>query len=229
MARDVEPHKFDPFARAVPGQSWAEEPGLHPYERPPMSVDPEEVIAVLQPALKEEQTSQELSDLLDIGISCETVSEALMQKTFTEGMCTPDVAELVKPAVFMVVAQIGYDNNISDMVLFNDEGKQDQGFSDEEKVDMMEKMNPKKYAKLMETVERIDMERDEVMGESPEFQSDLVPDEGMSEQAPLSDASAVQGQGSFIDMEIPQNQEDEFEDFDEVEETEYEDLEEEME
>ena len=61
-----------------------------------------------------------------------------MMKCFTEGVCTPDVAEIVKPFIFMSVLEIGAEQDIDDIVMFND--KEDSSeLTPEIKLQMMKK------------------------------------------------------------------------------------------
>ena len=48
-------------------------------------------------SISTEKHIQNISKLLDAGISAETISSAMVLKMFTEGMFTPDVAEIIKP------------------------------------------------------------------------------------------------------------------------------------
>tara|TARA_R110002012_G_scaffold299578_1_gene498758 strand:+ start:58 stop:699 length:642 start_codon:yes stop_codon:yes gene_type:complete len=140
---------MDPFARAIPGQSFTDDPGSRPYEKPPMTSSPEQALTILEQSLKDEEFSGEIADILDVGVSCEAISEALVQKCFTEGMFSPDVAELIKPGVFMIVAQIGSDSNIDDIVLFN-QNPESKRLSEESKVGLMAKLAPSKLRKIEE-------------------------------------------------------------------------------
>ena len=150
MSLRQEPQEnFDPFARAIPGQSFTDIQGSRPYEKPPMSSKPEDVLESLEQSLKEEDTAKGIADLLDVGISCEAISDTLVKKCFAEGMCSPDVAELVKPGIFVIIAQIGEDEGISDIVLFN-KREDNKRISTERKLDLMEKLSPAKFRNITE-------------------------------------------------------------------------------
>ena len=117
---------YDPFAAPIPGQSFTQEPGLRPYERPALTANPEQLADALEQAITDEEAKPKILDLLDVGVSAETVAEALMSKCFAEGACTPDVAELAKPYIFMAVVEMGLENNIEDIQLFNDPEEDDE-------------------------------------------------------------------------------------------------------
>tara|TARA_R100000995_G_C3439310_1_gene102477 strand:- start:32 stop:658 length:627 start_codon:yes stop_codon:yes gene_type:complete len=186
--------EFDPFARAIPGQSLTNTPKSNPYERPPMTANPEEVLDVLEESLLNLSTREEIGDLLEVGISCESISECLVQKCFTEGMCSADVSELVKPGVFMMVAQIGNDEGIEDIILFNGREK-DTKLSSEEKLELMEKLSPEKFSRLEQNQkqEEIDIERF-MVDEDDEDEDEFEIDENFEEENTA---------GSFLDMDEP--------------------------
>jgi len=201
---------IDPFARAMPGQSLTDTPGLRPYEKPPTSADPEQVIDALESSLKEEDSAEEIAELLDIGISVETVCIALMQKCFTEGMCSPDVAELVKPALFMIIVQIGSDKDIMDMVLFN-EKFQKEGLSDEKKLRVIQQLHPKKYQKIMDSVRAIEFEEEQFQEHIAKQNLELDAEElnSLSEEMGIGTGEAIESPmeesespGSFLNMEV---------------------------
>ena len=151
---------FDPFAKAIPGQSFTDTPGLRPYERPPLETDPKRLYDVLDRQINEESTSQKIADCLEIGISAETISEALMQKCFTEGICNPDLGEIVKPFIFMSILEIGADNNIRDMALFND-NEEEKPMSEEQKLLLMRKLDSERFNDIVKTSQNIAFMRNE--------------------------------------------------------------------
>ena len=187
MAIRQQPLEYDPFAAPIPGQSFAEAPGLSPYERPAISADPEQVVAVLEESLEDEETEQQIVDMLEIGVSAETITEALLNKCFAEGVCTPDVSELVKPFIFMKIVQIGIDNGIDDMELLNDpEADDEKGMSTEQKLSLMSRTNPGKY----NDIQQMNLQEDE---EEPLTEEEMY--------AMDSDNDMPSETGSFLDME----------------------------
>ena len=198
MTIKQETQRYDPFARAVPGQSFTDEPGLRPYERPPLETDPEKLYKVLDEQLSEESTSDKIADMLEIGVSVETVSEILVQKCFTEGVCSPDVAEIIKPFIFMTVAEIGSEHSVRDMELFN-ENEEDERMDSEQKLLMMKNLNSEKFNDMLSRSESvasqeeefaqlqeeqlesdIDEEYMEMYSDEDEMQEDLLPTSQLS-------------------------------------------------
>ena len=196
MAIVQELPKSDPLARAMPGQSFTETPGLRPYEKPAMSSNPEEIIDTLEESLKQEDTQQKIVDMLEVNVSAETISDALMMKCFTEGMCTPDVAELVKPAIFMIVVQIGTDNNVEDIMLFNS-NEEEVGMDESQKLALMRQTSPEKFQALLRETQSPDIEEIDEEELDNILENDFLNEMSMEDE-PMEDMGI---EGSFLDMD----------------------------
>ena len=165
---------------AIPGQSFTDTPGSKPYERPPAFAEPEKAFALMVKQLQSPVVQKDILGLLDAGISAETISSALVMQAFTEGMVTPDVAEIIKEPLMRIILRIGLDNGIQDINVVNDMPK--GGMSAEDSLSLMRKVNPNKYNKMIENFElnkgedllaqesmMNDSESQEVMGEQEGF------------------------------------------------------------
>ena len=185
LKQNLQP-ETDPFARAIPGQSLTDYPGMRPYETPPTISSPEEYLEVMESSLKTEDTSTQIADLLEVGISCETICEGITMKSFTEGMISPDVAELAKPGIFFMVAQIGDDHDIDEMVLFNETKDDSNRMNDTQKLALMQNIAPQKFRSLEENARQEQIELEELQNQSDMGQMET------EEEIP-----------SFMDMETP--------------------------
>ena len=136
---------------AIPGQSFTDTPGSKPYERPPAFAEPERAFSLMVKQLQSPMVQKDISGLLDAGISAETVSSSLVMQAFTEGMITPDVAEIIKEPLMRIILRIGLDNGIQDMNVVND--MPEGGMSTEDSVSLMSKVNPDKYNKKVAAFE----------------------------------------------------------------------------
>lgn len=211
MAIRQETQAFDPFAKAIPGQSFTDEPGLRPYERPPLETDPEKLYKTLDEQLNEESTATKIADILDVGVSAETLSETLMMKCFAEGVCSPDVAEIVKPFIFMSVVEIGTEHSVTKMVLFN-ENMEESSMDPESKLELMKKLDSERFDDTMQTIEDMSRDEDEMVGLLQE-DLDMQDDENIGEDMPMQN---LEDTGSFLNM--PLNNEVAVEDNEETEE-----------
>ena len=211
MAIRQETQAFDPFAKAIPGQSFTDEPGLRPYERPPLETDPEKLYKTLDEQLNEESTANKIADILDVGVSAETLSETLMMKCFAEGVCSPDVAEIVKPFIFMSVVEIAIEHSVTKMALFN-ENMEESSMDPESKLELMKKLDSERFDDTMQTIENMSRDEDEMVGLLQE-DLDMQDDENIGEDMPMQN---LEDTGSFLNM--PLNNEVAVEDNEETEE-----------
>ena len=133
---------------AIPGQSFTDQPGNNPYEKPAAIVNPEQALAGLVSNLKEPTVSSDIVGLLDAGLSAETIASAMVMKAFTEGFFTPDVAEIIKEPLMRFILRIGLDAGVEDMNVVNEFPQ--EGISEDDKLSMMESLNPEKHARIMD-------------------------------------------------------------------------------
>lgn len=198
MAIQQTTQTLDPFAKAIPGQSFTDTPGLRPYERPPLETDPEKLYKILDEQLNEESTAVKIADILDVGISAETLSETLMMKCFAEGVCSPDVAEIIKPFIFMSVVEIGTDNSVDKLVLFN-ENEEEDTMSPEAKLNLMEKLDSERFNDIVDSFKDMDEESEEMAGvlEGELSMQDEEYEEGEEEEMPMQEQES---EGSFLNM-----------------------------
>jgi hypothetical protein len=144
--------------KPVPGESLVEEPGKRPYERPPQITEVDKALQyLLSSTLDDDEIREELFDVLDMGISVETVVSAMLMQNFSEGIFTPDVAELVKVPMIQLLTQAASDSGIEDLNITN--------------VELMRTLNPHKFDKLREEGmamnEEMPMEEEELEMEAP--------------------------------------------------------------
>jgi hypothetical protein len=147
MAARTEDLDTDPFARAVPGQSFTDAPGKNAYEKPPMTASPEEALNVIQQSLEEPTAYKTIINLLDAGISSETIASSLVLKMFSEGVFSPDVAEIIKPPLVAHITDLGVEAGIQDINVVNEIPK--DGMSSSESLEMMQQVSPEKYNRQM--------------------------------------------------------------------------------
>ena len=111
----------DPFrSDPIPGQSLTAEPGKHPYEKPPMYANTMEAFKAIKSSLyRSKESAEELAEIVDSGISCETLASSIVISSFMKGMFNPDVAELIKPFIALEIYKIAEKVGVTNIVLFN--------------------------------------------------------------------------------------------------------------
>ena len=111
----------DPFrSTPIPGQSLTAEPGKLPYEKSPMYANTMEAFQSIKSSLyKDRESAEELAEIIDSGISCETLASSVVLSGFTKGMFNPDVAELIKPFIALEMYKIAERVGVTNITLFN--------------------------------------------------------------------------------------------------------------
>ena len=154
--------------KPIPGSSLTEEPGKRPYERPPQIVGVDQALSYcLDGLLGNQDVREELFNVLDAGLSVETVVSGFVLNAFTEGVFTPDVAELIKTPLIQFIAQAAGREGIEDLNVLNEDiPKSSIG---EDKFSIMRALNPKKFDRITNE------ENNELEEEAPEMEMDDMP------------------------------------------------------
>ena len=108
--------------------------------------------------------------MLNIGISAETIASSLVLKMFSEGVFSPDVAEIIKPPLIAVITDIGAETHVEDINVVNQ--VPEDGMSGSDSLELMQQTNPEKFQKIMgeqvrtdkmgELADRIDFPEEEI-------------------------------------------------------------------
>tara|TARA_R100001163_G_C5065258_1_gene203153 strand:- start:2792 stop:3346 length:555 start_codon:yes stop_codon:yes gene_type:complete len=135
--------------KPIPGSSLTEEPGKRPYERPPQITEPDKALRYcLDGMLGDTAVRDELFDLLDVGISVETVASAFTLQAFSEGVFDPNVAELVKRPLMQFITQEASRAGIEDLNVINEDVP--KMINDSDKIQMMSAFSPRKHERFIE-------------------------------------------------------------------------------
>ena len=119
MATDANRYNIDPHLRAIPGQSLTDPPGRAPYENPALTSSVEDALEGILEGMHNPIRQEGLVQILSAGMSAETVASSIVMRAFSDGVFTPDVAELIKPALIIALVGIAYDNDITDVRVLN--------------------------------------------------------------------------------------------------------------
>ena len=87
------------FDAPIPGQSLTVEPKNSPWENPPMMSDPLDVFKVYMEQLSEEETLDDVMDMLDIGVPISVVSDTMLGMGVMEGIHSIDVSIIIAPGL----------------------------------------------------------------------------------------------------------------------------------
>lgn len=134
----------DPFSKPVPGWSLTQPPGKWPWEQPPRSVDPDEVVDKIVTKLQDERIEEQYVKLMFAGVSIEEITHSIAVAGFMEGEFTPDVAEIIKAPVGVYLMGVATDYNVP-VKVFADEMKlkrDREGLDDTTILEVMRQRNP---------------------------------------------------------------------------------------
>ena len=179
---------FDPLARAIPGQSLTDEPKKNPYEHPSSIVSPEEAMNTIVESFEESKTRDNILQLLDAGISSETIASSIVLKMFAEGVFTPDIAEIIKPPLVSVITTMGAEAGIEDINVINEIPT--DSIPEEDKMKLMSTLQPEKFNRKAQ-------EADQEMSEQK--LASMIDFSGEENEEMME--APVNDEGSFIDME----------------------------
>ena len=137
----------DPFASPTPGQSLTDVPKQNIWEQPSQFSDPVEAFEAILKGVNDPVTVESLGKLMFLGISIETIVNSIMSKNFSEGMLTPDTAELLKGPLVFHIMKIADNMGVNPKIV-NDFPK--EPMSDAMTMELLEEMRPSEYTKLLE-------------------------------------------------------------------------------
>tara|TARA_R110002020_G_scaffold225209_1_gene435334 strand:- start:7259 stop:7825 length:567 start_codon:yes stop_codon:yes gene_type:complete len=162
--------------KPIPGSSLTEEPGKRPYERPPQIVEADKALQYcLNGMLGDTAVREELFDVLDMGISVETVASAFTLQAFSEGVFDPNIAETIKRPLMQFITQEASRAGIEDLNVVNEDIPKTMQMDN--KLQIMQSLHPEKFKKMQESD---GMDEDMMMAEEQEDDMDM-------EGAPMSE------------------------------------------
>lgn len=160
--------------KPVPGEGLTQEPGLRPYERPPKIVNVDEALQyIYNSSINNPQVRGDIMEALDMGMSVETVVSALVLNAFTEGVFSPDIAEMIKPPLIQLFTQAAADEGIEDLNIVNSNIPKEMNTV--QKYDVMRNLNPKKFNRLMDDANSDDLQPAPDNMEEEKAEKDMVP------------------------------------------------------
>lgn len=168
---------------APPGNSLTGPPGKWPWEQPPRFPNPDDAIDHITSSISSGPARKDMLKMMLAGITVEELVDQVAFKGFMSGAFTPDVAELIKPAVGVFL----YDMALSEGIearMFVDEGEPEGAVDDVTFYNLVKSRNPELYMAMNE--ERNRMAR---MGETFETTYEV------DQEPPQNSFLAVQSEG----------------------------------
>ena len=142
---------------APPGNSLTDAPGKWPWEQPPRFTDPDDVIDFTIDTILGGPIKDDMVKLMLAGITVEELVTQISFKGFLEGQFTPDVAELIKPALGIFLVDLALINGVEPK-MFVDNTPVEGDVSDENFFEILKENNPKLFAGMVEELNKMQRE-----------------------------------------------------------------------
>ena len=143
--------KITPLA-APPGHSLTGPRGKWPWERPPQIVDPNEAVDFIIERTESMGEDESFAKMMLAGITVEEIVSQIAFKGFMAGMFTPDVAELIKPALSIYLVGLAEENGIEAKLFVTDPELEEKSFNDAAFFRTLKQRNPKLYRDMVEII-----------------------------------------------------------------------------
>ena len=143
--------KHDSLGAPIPGQSLTSTPGQLPYERPPITTNPEDALEALVEYIRKPTSIKTIVHLMNAGVSAETIASSFVLGGVSEGIYDVDLAEIIKPPLVMYIVEVAYDNGVKEGNVIND--LPEQGMSEEDGLELAKNTSPEdRYPKLLDNL-----------------------------------------------------------------------------
>ena len=144
------------FNVSVPGEGLTEKAGDRPYEKPPQFNTPKEACDFILNRYYEPTAFQNVLKCLSAGVPIELIVDTIVFSGFTVGKYTVDVAELIKPPLFLNMIADARDTGIDPVLLSS--MTEDEEMNPEDYASMLEILRPERYTELMQEMEQVEIE-----------------------------------------------------------------------
>lgn len=145
--------KITPLA-APAGHSLTNEPGRWPWDRPAEYPNPDDAIDFIVGQLERPASQDGVLKMMLAGISVQEIVAQIAFKGFMEGAYTPDVAELIKPAIALYLIGIADENSIEPTIFIDENTPDEEDVSDDTFFKILEQRNPTMYRAMNEELNR---------------------------------------------------------------------------
>ena len=115
------------FDTAIPGQSLTRNPGIYPWDKPPLLNTPDEVMDYFIDKFEADANAEKLLSLVDSQIPVATIVDSLLLAGFAEGLLNPDVAILSGEDLTMLIMNLAEKAGVEYKVIPNQDSMIDEG------------------------------------------------------------------------------------------------------
>ena len=137
---------------AIPGTGMNDPKGKWAWEQPPKITDPDEAVDAVMDQFEEEPNKTNVLKLMVAGVSIEELVNITVFNAFSEGAFTPDVTQIIKPALVVGLVQLAGEQNVP-FRMFSDP-EENQEMDDKEVFRIMKERNPQVFKGIKEDLNR---------------------------------------------------------------------------
>ena len=139
----LEEQQTDPFDVPVPGQSLTDTPGQAPYENPPEESDPKKVLLHIIKKMQQPKMKEGILEAVAQGMPVEFLVKIIVKGGFAQGKFSPDVAELITPALTVHIIHLASEKGIPVRVFLGEgESEEDIAEKDKKSLEVMMQQRP---------------------------------------------------------------------------------------
>ena len=149
--------KIDSFDMPVPGHSMTDEPKKWPWDKPPEFTDPDEAVEFIADKIQKPEVKENFLRLMVSGISIEQIVNTIALGGFSDGKWSPDIAEVIKPPISVILIDIAVKNKIPVRVFEGNPNELDESrkMSPKNTLAVMKERNPEEFKKVMQSAQYI--------------------------------------------------------------------------
>ena len=157
-----------------PGNSLTDAPGKWAWEQPARFPDPDDAIDFAINTIANGPAREDMIKMMMAGITVQELVDQISFKGFAAGAFTPDVAELIKPAIGIFLVSMAQEEGF-EPTMFVDTGKQEGEMSDETFFEILKERNPEMFEGMVEELNKmqrqgVEKQREEVTQVATEAQ-----------------------------------------------------------
>lgn len=147
----------DSFNFPVPGHSLTDEPKKWAWDKPAQFTDPDEAVEFVASKVKEPKVSENFLRLMAAGVSVEQIVNTISLGGFSDGRWNPDIAEIIKPPIAMILVDMAIQNKIPVVVFEGDPKEKEEAdrISPRDTLKVMKERQPEEFNKVMAMSEHI--------------------------------------------------------------------------
>ena len=149
----TEEQPINRYNRPIPGHSLTDTPKSKPYENASMFSDPDDAVDFIVDKINQPANSARFQKLMFAGMSVEEITNTIALGGFTGGVMTPDVAEIIKPPIAMVLINMALEADIPVKIFSGDTSIDEaSGMDDDTTMRMMADRNPQQLNAILQEV-----------------------------------------------------------------------------